>query len=270
MSTTLKIYSGARDTHDYARSTAQALSTIEHKKPRVHCITNTIAMELTASILLAVGAHPSMTLGSDEIVDFIAAASSLSINIGTLDNPRRNIIPKAIETALGYKKPWVLDPVSVHISPKRLSFALALCEMGPAVICGNLAEINALCGGQSVCAAQALAKKTGAVVAQTGEVDLITDGVRSLVISNGHHMQTRVSGIGCATTALIAAFLAVDHDSFDATVQAVLTMGVAGEESVSRTIGPGSLRMSLLDTIYNLDYETLDLRANIIDCEVSG
>lgn len=270
MSTAIKIYTGTRDTQEYARSTAEALSAIVRKKPRVHCITNTIAMDFTANILLAVGAHPSMTLGSDEIADFIAVASSLSVNIGTLDNPRRSVIPKAIQTALDYNKPWILDPVSVHISPQRLSFAQDLCEMGPAVICGNQAEINVLSGGQGACAARELANQTGAVVAQTGEVDLVTDGVRSLMISNGHSMQTRLSGIGCATTALIAAFLAVDHDCFDATVQAVLAMGVAGEESVNHATGPGSLHMSLLDTVYSLDYETLNLRAKVIDCEVSG
>lgn len=270
MSTTIKIYTGARDAQEYARRTVEALNAIDRKKPRVHCITNTIAMDFTANILLAVGAHPSMTLGGDEIADFIAVASSLSVNIGTLDNQRRSVIPKAIQTALDYNKPWILDPVSVHVSPHRLGFARELCEMNPAVICGNQDEIKALSGGKDLCAARELANKTGAVVAQTGEVDLVTDGVRSLMISNGHKMQTRLSGIGCATTALIAAFLAVDHDYLDAAVQAVLAMGVAGEKSADSARGPGSLHMNLLDTIYSLDYETLNLCAKVIDCEVSG
>lgn len=255
-------------TRHYALQTAQALAAMVHKRPRVHCITNTVAMEFTADILMAVGAHPSMTMGLEEISQFVASANSLNINIGTLDSQRRAVMVQAVQTALDFQKPWILDPVSVHASEHRCDFAMELVAMGPTVICGNVAEIRTLASDDGPHAAQILAQSSGAIVAQTGETDLVTDGQRTLMIANGDPMQTRVSAMGCATNALIAGFMALDHDAFDATVQALLTLGVAAELAVKRAAGPGSLHMFLLDELYGLDQATLASKGHIVPVEV--
>jgi len=254
-------------TRAYAVSTAQALKAMVHKRPRIHCISNTVAMEFTADILMAIGAHPSMTMGQEEIAEFVASANSLNINIGTLDTQRRTVIMQAILTALDFKKPWILDPVSVHASDNRCAYALELLEMRPTVICGNSAEIHTLAGSWSPHAPQLLAQKTGAIVAQTGETDLVTDGTRTVMIANGDPMQTRVSAMGCVANALIAGFLALDHDAFDATVQALLTLGVAAEQAVVKAAGPGSFHMHLLDELYRLDEATLIRAGHIVPVE---
>ncbi|MCV6589959.1 MAG: hydroxyethylthiazole kinase [Marinobacterium sp.] len=255
-------------TRHYARQTAQALTAMVHKRPRVHCITSTVSLEFTADILMAVGAHPSMTMGQDEIADFVACAQSLNINIGTLDNQRRTVIIQAIETALDYQKPWILDPVSVHASEHRRDYALELIAMRPTVICGNSAEIHSLACSDSPYAAQILAERSGAIVAQTGENDLVTDGKRTVMVANGDPMQTRVSAMGCATNALIAGFLALDHDAFDATVEALLTLGVAAEQAVRRAEGPGTLHMYLLDELYGLNQNVLSQQGHIVPVEM--
>lgn len=250
-----------------ASSAMHSLKLLSHLGPRVQCITNPVAMDFSADILLAVGAQTSMTMGMEEIAEFVTSADSLSVNTGTLDSIRRAAITTAIDAAADYNKPWILDPVSVHASYTRRSFAVDLLEKKPSVIRGNYAEIHALANDESPNAPQRLARKTGAVVVQSGETDLITDGTRTLLMTNGDVLQTRVSAMGCASSALIGGFLAVNDDPFDAAVHALLVIGVAAEEAVKLGSGPGSFKMHLLDCIYRLDEETLAQRGRLVQCE---
>ena len=130
-------------------------------------------------------------------------------------------------------------------------------------------EIKALAGTSSPMAAQELALQQGCVVAQTGETDLVTNGVKTIMIANGHQMQTRISAMGCATTAFMACFMAVDHDAFDAAVQALLTMGVAAELAANKSSGPGSMHMNLLDSLYTINEQTLARYGHVLELEAS-
>ncbi len=87
-----------------------------------------------------------------------------------------------------------------------------------------------------------------------------------MAIENGHPLMARVTGLGCSATAVIGAFLAVERDTFVATVAALAVFGVAGEIAAERSPGPGSLQVMLLDTLYALDEVTLSakLRVNIV------
>ena len=107
-------------------------------------------------------------------------------------------------------------------------------------------------------AARFLAIETGAVVAVTGVVDYVTDGVYVVAIENGHSLMMRVTGLGCSATAVIGAFLAVEANAVTATVAALAAFGVAGEIAAETARGPGSLQMGLLDTLYRLDEATLN------------
>src|SRR3981189_1509578 len=78
---------------------ADILARIRARRPRVHCITNAVAQNFTANMLLAAGAVPSMTIASDEIADFVARADALLVNLGTLDPERRGAIQIAIAAA---------------------------------------------------------------------------------------------------------------------------------------------------------------------------
>jgi hydroxyethylthiazole kinase len=128
----------------------------------------------------------------------------------------------------------VFDPVSVHISKTRCQYAHTLLEYNPTVIRGNVAEIKALVGQDTPYVPWLLAQETGAIVAQAGESDIITDGKQTLMITNGHSMQTCV-------TALIAAFLAVNRGPFETTIQALLAYSIAGELAAKKSQGSGSL-----------------------------
>src|SRR5712691_4895713 len=77
---------------------AAILARLAARSPRVHCITNAVAQNFTANVLLAAGAVPSMTVAPEEIVDFVTRADALLINLGTLDRERREAAEMAIET----------------------------------------------------------------------------------------------------------------------------------------------------------------------------
>ena len=46
---------------------ADLLARLRTRAPRVHCITNSVAQQFTANVLLAAGAVPSMTISPEEI-----------------------------------------------------------------------------------------------------------------------------------------------------------------------------------------------------------
>src|SRR6202789_717272 len=87
------------------------LARLRARAPRVHCITNSVAQQFTANVLLAAGAVPSMTLSPDEIGAFVAGADALLVNLGTFDAERRSAVEAALGTAADMGKPWLLDPV---------------------------------------------------------------------------------------------------------------------------------------------------------------
>src|SRR5206468_2364809 len=57
--------------------TADILERLRARRVRVHCITNSVAQNFTANVLLAVGDVPSMTLSADEIGAFVASAGAV-------------------------------------------------------------------------------------------------------------------------------------------------------------------------------------------------
>src|SRR5215467_6120498 len=78
---------------------ADLLVRVAARAPRVHCITNAVAQNFTANVLLAAGAVPSMTVDPGEIAAFIGGADALLVNLGTLDGERREAVRIAIDTA---------------------------------------------------------------------------------------------------------------------------------------------------------------------------
>ena len=232
--------------------------------PRVHCITNAVAQTFTANTLLAAGAVPSMTLAAGEIGAFVARADGLLVNLGTFDDERRAATAAALRVADERGIPWVLDPVFIDRSAARADYAKSLLAQNPGAVRLNAAEFAALSGGEPEDAALArAARDTRAVMALTGTVDRITDGAQRIAIENGHPLMARVTAMGCAASALTAAFLSVESDAFKATASALLCFGVAGGLAGERASGPGSFPAALLDALYALDKHTLEEKARV-------
>jgi hydroxyethylthiazole kinase len=244
--------------------TAEILMRLRARAPRVHCITNSVAQAFTANVLLAAGATPSMTLSPDEIGAFVARADALLVNLGTLDAERRDAVAAALEVAAEARMPWVLDPVFIDRSEPRADYARALAAQKPSAIRLNAAEFAALSGSEAEGAALTrYALDTLAVVALTGTVDRVTDGAQHATIENGHPLMAKVTAMGCAASALNAAFLAVESDPFRATAAALLAFGVAGGIAGERASGPGSFAAALIDVLYALDESPLNEKARV-------
>ena len=61
---------------------------LRESTPLVQCLTNSVAMPLSANVLLAAGASPAMIDTPEESADFAAAASGVLINVGTPTSER--------------------------------------------------------------------------------------------------------------------------------------------------------------------------------------
>ncbi|ELY5932497.1 hydroxyethylthiazole kinase [Cronobacter turicensis] len=243
---------------------APVVTHLRRHAPLVHCITNDVVQNFTANVLLALGASPAMVVDAEEAAQFAAIADALLINLGTLTRPQQQAMRAAIDSACAAGKPWTLDPVAVGALTLRTEFAQEILAHRPAAIRGNASEIRALAGesggGRGVDATESahqareaailLARRSGAVVAVTGEVDYITDGERTLAVEGGTAMLTRVVGTGCALSAVAAACCALPGDRLENVATACWLMKRAGEQAQAVSRGPGSFASALLDSLH--------------------
>lgn len=241
-------------------------------------MTNIVVAGFTANVLLAVGASPAMVENEAESAAFAAAADALLVNLGTLSAERDRASRAAAAAARKAGTPWVLDPVAVGPLAHRTRLAGDLVAERPTVVRGNASEVLALAGASAggrgvdstdVPAAAAgaagdLARRTGAVVAVSGAVDHLTDGSVVLEVRTGTPLLTRVTGVGCALGALVAACCAVEDSPLVAAAAATAVLTVAGQVAASGAPGPGTFAVRLLDALAAVDeralHEHLDAR----------
>jgi hydroxyethylthiazole kinase len=259
------------------------LQAVRERAPLVHSITNFVAMNFNANVLLAVGASPVMAHAHEEVRDMAGIAQALVLNIGTLEPAWIRAMQMALDTARSRGIPVVLDPVGAGATPYRNAALAELIQTGaPSIMRGNGSEIMSVAGltastrgvdsaassDQAVDAAKALALRLGAVVCVSGADDHVVDATgRRATLSNGHPWMTRVTGVGCSATALVGAFAAVQPDAWRATTAAMACLGVVGEIAVERTqaagAGVGRLQIELLDGLQLLDRESFVSRLKL-------
>ncbi|QIE41472.1 hydroxyethylthiazole kinase [Rhodobacteraceae bacterium SC52] len=253
-------------------SPATALQTMRAGTPLVHCITNYVAMNIAANVLLAAGASPAMLHTPEESADFAAIAGALTINFGTLSPNWVDGMHKAVDGAQAAGKPWVFDPVAHYASPWRSGIARDLLARNPTILRANASEVLALGGGETAskgpdagdevvaaeATARALAKDLGGVVAVTGAVDFVTDGTRAVRIAGGSPLMPLVTAMGCSLTCLVGAYAAVLDDPFDATVGALALFAKAGDMAKDGAAGPASFQVAFVDALYNLQPAALE------------
>ena len=245
---------------------------IRQERPLIHNITNMVAMNDSANIILAIGGLPIMAHAQEEVKEMVRAAGALVLNIGTLTSEQIDSMIAAGEEANSLKKPVVLDPVGAGATYLRTESALRLQEKVKIdIVRGNYAEISVLAGlkgnikgvesvgreKNSVEVARSLACKHNQVVVITGEKDIVTDGKTGLEISNGSPMLRTITATGCMVTSLIATFAAVCDDYVLASAGALVCFGLAGERAAVKAKGPGSFKMNLFDEVYNLNEEII-------------
>ena len=202
-----------------------------------------------------------------EAKDVITRAKGAVLNLGTLDDERLKVMEKVAAIGTDHGVPLVLDPVGAGSMESRANAAGKLLEAGRmAVIRGNGDEIMSLATGKLT---QGAGVDNSGKVQLTGEevraVDIISDGKRTVSCYNGSPLLPFVTGTGCMTTALIAAFASVT-DSFTAAVGGILSLGLASEMVVNRDprTGPGTLRQRLCDCIFELHKDIYILDGRVV------
>lgn len=248
------------------------IAAVRTQSPLVQNITNYVVMNNSANALLAIGASPVMAHWVREMEEMTAIAGALVINIGTLDDTWIEGMLAAGKAASRRGTPIVLDPVGAGATSQRTETALKIIEeCHPTLIRGNASEIMALVDarvkskGVDSCAssddalasAKQLALETGSVVVISGQTDYITDGTQVYTVEGGHPSMTLVTGMGCTSSALVGAFVAVEPNAMLAATAAMAVMSLAGERAVAYSRGTGSLQVNFLDELSNLTPDTL-------------
>jgi hydroxyethylthiazole kinase len=249
---------------------------MREQKPLIHQITNYVVMNETANATLALGALPVMAHALEEVEEMVGSASALVLNIGTLSAHWIEAMLIAGLTANACSVPVVLDPVGAGATRLRTETAKRILdEIDVAVLRANPGEVAALvdltaemrgvesigAGANSADLARRAAHKFAVVASVTGPVDYVSDGKRSAEIFNGHPMLATITGTGCIASAITGCFLAVSGTYFDAAVEALVSLGIAGEDAARDAKGPGTFHVNLYDALAALDPDTINSRA---------
>jgi hydroxyethylthiazole kinase len=270
---------------------SKLLTALREKKPLVHHITNYVTVNDCANITLAIGGSPVMADEPADAVDIASIAQAVVINIGTLSSRTIPAMIEAGKTANEKGIPVIFDPVGVGASKLRNDTAAEiLSKVKMAIIRGNISEIRFLAGIKSqtkgvdaaesdftetdkaIETAKLLANKHSCVVAITGAVDVVSDGIKTVTISNGIPMLRNLTGTGCMCSSLMGCFAGANPElPFESAVAALLSMGIAGEIAFEKAeiLGNGSFHVALHDAVSNMckmDGEILAKRAKINEC----
>lgn len=263
------------------------LENVRDKEPLVQCITNFVTVNDCANILLAVGATPTMAMDIREVEESVSRVSALVCNMGAIEHTESMIL--AGKKANTLQIPVILDPVGAGgTTLRRETVKRLLQEVQFTSIRGNASEIKAIAGVQSlgrgvdvskedvvsenslqgdITIFESLAKKLRCVIAVSGEIDVITDGVHTVLIRNGCKMMARITGSGCMLTTLIGAFCGANKEStLEATILAIGIMGIAGEiadeKRKKNKTGNATFRNDLIDSIFNITVKEIEEKFN--------
>ena len=214
-----------------------------NSSPLVLCLTNTVASNFTANVLLAIGAKPAMMSDPGEAAELAAMSSAVLINVGTVDASQADAMRATIAVCNERHIPWVLDPVAAHLLTYRQQLVNEFLALKPAILRGNHAEITHFLGSVPQSTA----------VLSTGEIDRIYADGQVEELTGGVEMLTRVTATGCAQGAICAAFLGWGQTPPTACKSASKLMKAAGSLAFERAPTPGSFQIALLDALYTLN-----------------
>lgn len=264
---------------DLLQKICQSLNDIREKKPLVHSITNYVVMNETANALLCLGALPIMAHAREEVEEMVGIAGALVLNIGTLSPEWIDAMELAGKRANQLGVPVILDPVGAGATKLRTESSKRLLEnVKVSIVRGNAGEVASLIGVssevrgvESISAsapkeeiAERFASEFGCTVAITGPVDIVSDGKRTALISNGDAMLAKVVGTGCMSNVIVASFAAVDDDPFTAAVSGLITFGIAGELAANESGGkPGTFHTEMYNALHAVTVEDISSRGKV-------
>ena len=243
---------------------------LQQQQPLVQCITNTVASQYTANVLLAAGASPAMIDNPFESEVFAGLAAGLIINLGTPTTEQVQAMQLSAKTRQLKSLPWVLDPVGYGPVLKwRSQIADQLLTYHPSVIRGNASEIATLSGHihasrgvdstldsrYAVDYAHALFQHTQ-VVAISGPSDFIVSPKMTVEVRGGSALQPKVTASGCALGALVAAYSGVTTP-FIASIAAHVHFAIAAKRAAEHHPYVGHFNAAFLDQLQALNADDL-------------
>ncbi len=267
------------DTRVILQQVMDAWAQLQTRQPLVQCITNTVAANYAANILLAAGASPAMIDNPFESESFVKISGALSINLGTPTTEQMQAMRISAQTAQSHQIPWVLDPVGYGpILKWRSDMVNELLQFKPSIIRGNASEISTLAGNQVESKgvdstlnsadvynqAKVLLEHTECV-AISGESDFIISKAFNAVIqiNGGSYLQPKVTATGCALGALIAAYSAVTTPTL-ACISAHVHFAIAGKLAFEKVQTVGSFNVAFIDYVNSLNAEMIAEYADIL------
>lgn len=266
------------DPHEILNQVLEAWKQLHIQQPLVQCITNSVAANYVANILLAAGASPAMIDNPFESESFVKISGALNINLGTPTTEQMQAMRISAQTAQTHHIPWVLDPVGYGpILKWRSDTTDELLQFHPTVIRGNASEISTLAGNQvqskgvdstlnsaDVYAQAKVLLAHSECIAISGESDFIVSKAFNAVIqiNGGSHLQPKVTATGCALGALIAAYSAVTTPTI-ACIAAHVHFAIAGKLAFEKAQTVGSFNVAFLDYVHAMNADMMTEYADI-------
>lgn len=256
----------------------RATIAVHSKSPLSHNMTNLVVQNFAANVALAVGASPIMANYGEEAADLSRLGGALVVNMGTVTPEGLLNYKKAIAAYNAAGGPIVLDPVGAGATSVRRDALGQLLSTGYFdLIKGNEREIMAVArasgftlddssqqrgvdSGDSLFTIEQrayivskLALRERNVVLMTGLTDVVSDGVRTYAISNGHAYLGKITGSGCTLGTTLSAYLAAwPQDKLHAAIAAILHYELAAEYAAKRedVKGPGTFVPAFIDELF--------------------
>jgi thiamine-phosphate diphosphorylase / hydroxyethylthiazole kinase len=259
---------------------ASVIKGMASMKPLCHNMTNLVVQNFAANVAIAIGSSPIMSSNGLEAGDLASLGGGLVINMGTTtpEIRKNHLLALAAYNAVG--GPTLLDPVGAGATEQRKEGVKALLGGGYFdIIKGNEGEIRTVSGAQGVkqhgvdsgssnlsmeervALVKGVASRERNVVLMTGSSDVLSDGERTLLIHNGHHLLGEITGSGCALGTTIASCMVFKReDKLLAAAAGTFMYEIAAQRAAERqdVKGPGTFVPAFIDELYLIRKESLD------------
>lgn len=241
-------------------------------RPLVHIISNEVTLNNVVNVILGAGGRAICATAVEEILEITSNSKALILNTGMPSKEKLKAMLIAGRRANEIGIPVVLDPVGVGASAFRRNIVNELLEnISFTCIKGNKSEIAELCGVQSASVGvdsniteinhkvlKLLSDRTGAIIAATGEVNVIADPNTITEIPGGSKLLRRITGSGCMLTGIIGVYLAEENNYKETVVSAFRYFNAAAKQAEVDMIakeqkGTGTYLINLLDRLSERD-----------------
>ena len=241
-------------------------------RPLVHIISNEVTLNNVVNVILGAGGRAICATAVEEILEITSNSKALILNTGMPSKEKLNAMLIAGRRANEIGIPVVLDPVGVGASAFRRNIINELLEnISFTCIKGNKSEIAELCGVQSASVGvdsniteinhkvlKLLSDRTGAIIAATGEVNVIADPNTITEIPGGSKLLRRITGSGCMLTGIIGVYLAEENNYKETVISAFRYFNAAAKQAevdmmAKEQKGTGTYLINLLDRLSERD-----------------